>query len=885
MCLQTLKEYKTWAFLARFRAVALILLLLALVLSACARPTPPPTPTQTLAPTTALPTATSTAEVSPAATPEPTNTPTATTLPPTPTLPPPTPTNTVTVTVAVEAVSATPAGFVQSSGISPAAAAALDEAERYLFNGNYAAAASSFQTLASGTADGTVAALATFGLGRAQWMDGEAAAAATTFTGLSQNGAFVAAHPEVLYWLGRALGAQGEANAAAAAFASYAERRPVLAGQAYEAAGRVLDGAFLSTQAIASYEKALANASNQVAALRARELVAAAHSQAGDYGVAGAQYQAILAEARNPDYRAEILYLLGATQMAVGQPTAAWESWQQALRTQPDGTYGYLSAVELVNAQQPVDELLRARADLAANEYQLALDAVNRFRTATPGHDGEAHALAARIYEAQGAWDSAAVEWSKIIDTLPNDPRIGDAWLGRARSQWREGDTISAHATYLRAAESVANRETAATALWWAGWLAEREDNGLIDAVGIYRRLMQSYPESTYAPQAGFRAGLAAYRADDTAQARELWTNLAGSGGSLWNAAADFWLGKLLQAEGQADVALEHWRGVAERWTQDNYYGLRAAENVAASTGEVFPVPAPAGAGDELVELASWLQSWAGAVTPGTPGPLTALGSSANLTASLPVTMTTSATSGDSADFVRAAEWKRIGDGVSARAVLESLRSQWEDDAIALTRLALFARDLGYYDVSIRAAARVMTLSGKRLAETPMSLQRLIYPLYFGDLILPAAAKYKLDPHAFLALVRQESLFGSIATSGAAARGLTQVIPSTGRGIAEQLRWPNYSDELLYRPYVSVEFGTYYLGRSLEASGGNLPQALAGYNGGPGNAGVWRRIAGNDDDLFVEVVSFTETQSYLRGIAVQDNHFHRIYPDLTTVNP
>jgi len=762
--------------------------------------------------------------------------------------------------------------------------AALGEGERHLFNGNYSAAASAFQTLASGTTDEAISALARFGLGRAQWMNGETAAAAATFVDLSHNESFVAAHSEVLYWLGRALGAQGEATAAAAAFETYAERRPVLAGQAYEAAGRVLDSAFLSAQAIANYEKAFARASSQVAALRARELLAAAHSQAADYSLASAQYQAILAEARNPDYRAEILYQLGATQVAAGQPTAAWESWQQALRTQPDGHYGYLAAAGLVNAGQPVDELLRARADLAAGEYQLALDAVNRFRTATPAHDGEADALAARIFETQGEWGSSAIEWSKIIDSLPNDPRLGDAWLGRARSQWREGDTISAGATYLQAADrlvtkvSVANRETAATALWWAAWLAERQDNGLIDAVSIYRRLAETYPESSFAPQAGFRAGLAAYRAGDPAQARELWTKLAGSGGTLWNAAADFWLGKLLQAEGQADAAVEHWRGVAERWTQDNYYGLRAAESVAASTGEVFPAPAlaqypgSASTENERVELASWLQSWAGTVTP------------ANLTVSLPVTATTGSANGDD-EFARAAEWRQIGDGVSARAVLEGLRSRWDDDAIDLTRLALVARDLGYYDVSIRAAARVMSLSGKRLAETPMSLQQLIYPLYFSDLIMPAAAKYGLDPHAFLALVRQESLFGSVATSGAAARGLTQVIPSTGRGIAEQLRWPNYTDELLYRPYVSVEFGTYYLAHSLESSGGNLPQALAGYNGGPGNAGAWRRIAGNDDDLFVEIISFSETQSYLRAIAVQDNHFHRIYPDLSTVNP
>ena len=164
--------------------------------------------------------------------------------------------------------------------------------------------------------------------------------------------------------------------------------------------------------------------------------------------------------------------------------------------------------------------------------------------------------------------------------------------------------------------------------------------------------------------------------------------------------------------------------------------------------------------------------------------------------------------------------------------------------------------------------------------DTPLALQKLIYPIHFPDLILPAAEKYDLDPAVFLGLVRQESLFGSAAISSAAARGLTQVIPSTGRSIAQQLAWPDYRDELLYRPYVSVEFGSFYLGQGIEGAGGNVPQALAGYNGGPGNAAYWRKLAGEDDDLFVELVSFAETQLYLRTIAVQAGHYRRLYPEL-----
>jgi soluble lytic murein transglycosylase len=199
---------------------------------------------------------------------------------------------------------------------------------------------------------------------------------------------------------------------------------------------------------------------------------------------------------------------------------------------------------------------------------------------------------------------------------------------------------------------------------------------------------------------------------------------------------------------------------------------------------------------------------------------------------------------------------------------------------VALTRLALVTAELGYYDTSVRAAARVHALSGRPLATLPRALQEHIYPLHYGDLIVPAARQYGLDPAVLLALIRQESLFGAIATSSAGARGLTQILPATGRGIAQRLGWPHYSDELLARPYVSVAFGAYYLAEGLRGANGSLGQALAGYNGGPGNAAFWRQLAGPDDDLFLEVINFTETQNYLRAVLLQAHHYRRLYPDL-----
>ena len=101
------------------------------------------------------------------------------------------------------------------------------------------------------------------------------------------------------------------------------------------------------------------------------------------------------------------------------------------------------------------------------------------------------------------------------------------------------------------------------------------------------------------------------------------------------------------------------------------------------------------------------------------------------------------------------------------------------------------------------------------------------------------------------ALIRQESQFVPNAQSGADARGLTQVVPSTGSGIADQLGDAAFVPGMLYLPYVNVRYGTYYLASNVPQFNRKLIPALAAYNGGPGNASRW--LAGSalfDPDLY-----------------------------------
>jgi soluble lytic murein transglycosylase len=168
-------------------------------------------------------------------------------------------------------------------------------------------------------------------------------------------------------------------------------------------------------------------------------------------------------------------------------------------------------------------------------------------------------------------------------------------------------------------------------------------------------------------------------------------------------------------------------------------------------------------------------------------------------------------------------------------------------------------------------------------ASAPVYFNRIRFAPYFGELILPAAADAGLDPLYVLSVVRQESLFEGYATSYAEARGLMQVIPATGEEIAQQLGWPpGYTDRDLYRPVVSVRFGTTYLAEQRDRFDGDLVAALAAYNAGPGNALIWKELAPSDPDLFLEVIRLDQPHLYITTIYEVFCRYRDLYAEPTT---
>jgi len=95
------------------------------------------------------------------------------------------------------------------------------------------------------------------------------------------------------------------------------------------------------------------------------------------------------------------------------------------------------------------------------------------------------------------------------------------------------------------------------------------------------------------------------------------------------------------------------------------------------------------------------------------------------------------------------------------------------------------------------------------------------------------AARHEVPLELVLAVMHVESRYRAFAVSPVGAMGLMQVMPATGREVAEQLGIPWSGPRTLFDPHVNVRLGVAYL-EGLLRRYGSTEVALAAYNWGPG---------------------------------------------------
>lgn len=152
------------------------------------------------------------------------------------------------------------------------------------------------------------------------------------------------------------------------------------------------------------------------------------------------------------------------------------------------------------------------------------------------------------------------------------------------------------------------------------------------------------------------------------------------------------------------------------------------------------------------------------------------------------------------------------------------------------------------------------------------------YPRWYGQYVEKYSGQFGVEPSLMYALIREESRFNPRGLSRAFAHGLTQIMPSTGRGIARNLGIRPYNTSRLFEPELNVRMGTYYLSTQLQNFKGDKHLALAAYNGGSGNVRRWIKKNGfSDIDEFVENIPYRETRGYVKKVLESYWQYKRIY--------
>lgn len=681
-----------------------------------------------------------------------------------------------------------------------------------------------------------------FHLGETYLLKGEPAAAADV---LSTHVVSCPEDASAWFLLGRAWEALEDWAGALEAFQAYRRLDDTLADHAGLRIAQALEKLGRTDEAMQEYETVAQITPDNTLAVSALEHLAEIALMQDNPGAAAKRYAQAAERATKRSEQARLLGLAGASYLAGDRVTEAVRLLQRVVREYTATRSAYMALDELRLLEQPVNLRTQGLVYYYNQDYRSAVDALTRYLDNEPAPFGDALYFLGRSYEGLGRWQSAIDAYDRLIDEYPGDERYGAAWVRKARALRRLGDAEEAVATYREFARMHPNDPLTDNALWEAARTLEALDQDA-DAAELYRLIVERYPYGDVGAEASFRAGILPYLNNDYATAREAWQQAAQRARTAEvRARALLWAGKAALALGDTDTAIEDFATVA-RVAPLNFDGLRAQELLTElAPGEVgLPSAAPP-------SLSVWLRM------------------SESQLAEIDRQLE------NDPHYQRGRKLLTVGLRDAGLAELKALRDAHWNLPAHLARLAMLLDDPSTRHLSIASAERALTLTGTSPLDAPTRIARLAYPVEYRTLILRESKRYGIDPRLLAALIRQESRFNPTATSYAHARGLTQVIPSTGWFIAGKLDVMDFEVESLYRPSRSIRFGAWYLAQQMEAFGDPI-LALAAYNGGPGNSRRWQQLT-DDVDMLVASIHLDQTRQYVRQVMEQYAIYQVLY--------
>jgi len=153
---------------------------------------------------------------------------------------------------------------------------------------------------------------------------------------------------------------------------------------------------------------------------------------------------------------------------------------------------------------------------------------------------------------------------------------------------------------------------------------------------------------------------------------------------------------------------------------------------------------------------------------------------------------------------------------------------------------------------------------------------KIIFPIEYEQYVDKYSEEYNVEKNLIFAVIKAESNFDKEIVSNKGAKGLMQILDTTGKEVAESINLDMEQFELLNED-TNINIGTKYLATLIQKYN-NESLALAAYNAGSGNVDKWieQNILKNDGSN-IENIPFKETNNYVRKVLRNYRIYEEIY--------
>jgi soluble lytic murein transglycosylase len=565
---------------------------------------------------------------------------------------------------------------------------------------------------------------------------------------------------------------------------------------------------------------------------------------AGDPAGAVALLRRVLSQ--YPDYpdATRTRYALGEALVGAGEQAEAARVFS-ALSLQAPASYGDVADRQLkaladagvsVPVRTPAERAARADRLLSAGLLDRARTEAEAILAEKPGVETRERALRVVMHASRraGRDDAALAAANEALSIVPAERR--PSWLLDVSRLRQRRDRDAAIATLDRLVRDYPKSREAPDALRLKAEILEAAGKPA-EAEKAYVKLMTDYPDDDEAAHALWRLGWMSWFRNNDTETTARWGRLhTAKGAQSLRDATTYWLGRAWERRGDRDQASRLFSQLV-RDTPRTYYGLLAAKRVpAVAPGTAAPFAFPA-------------------------DPLEAL-------------------QGDTR-FARAEALRDVG-----------LRQFADEELDEITRTSvaepkrLYALSAAYvaderYHMALRILRRYFLGVARSAAPTPREFQEMFYPLGWREALTTAADRVSLDPYLVAAVVREESSFSAGARSRVGARGLMQLMPDTGRAVAQSRQIPFPDADVLDQPAVNLELGSTFLA-GLMREFGDARLAAAAYNAGPTRVREWWSSRRTDDmEVWVDQIPYNETRAFVKRVMLSWDEYRRVYADKT----